>query len=257
MNLFDTLILSLVEGVTEFLPVSSTGHLILTSKLLSISQTNFVKTFEIAIQSGAILSVVFIYWGMLLKNKKIFKNILISFIPTALVGFLLYGFIKEFLIGNLLITVLALIIGGAALILVEKYFQQNKEGKLGISGLNTKQLILIGLAQSISVIPGVSRSAATIIGGMFTGLSRKEAVEFSFLLAIPTMFAATGYDLLKNASSFDSSQITTLIIGFVASFIAAFLAVKWFINFVKNNSLIWFGVYRIILGIIFLLLFYF
>lgn len=255
MELFNYLILSLVEGVTEFLPVSSTGHLILASKLLSIHQTNFVKTFEIAIQSGAILSVVFLYRKILFKKLDILKKLFIAFVPTVIVGFVLYGFIKEFLIGNLMITILALIIGGFFLILIEKYFEK-KEGKLKILELNTKQLLSIGIAQSVSVIPGVSRAAATIIGGMVTGLSRKEATEFSFLLAIPTMFAATGYDLLKNINSFDSSQITTLSIGFIASFFTAILAVKWFIKYIARNTLVPFGIYRIVVGIIFFLLFY-
>ena len=252
MDLFQVLILAVVEGLTEFLPVSSTGHLILTSKLLSIPQTDFVKTFEISIQSGAILSVVFLYWRKLLTQRKILENVIFAFLPTALIGFILYSFIKSFLIGNLNITISALLIGGILIIFVERYFKE-KEKKFTIFDLSIKQSLLIGLIQSISVIPGVSRSAATIIGGMFLGLSRKEAVEFSFLLAIPTMISATGYDLFKNASTFDSSQLLTLSIGFIASFIAALFAVKWFIKYVSTNNLIPFGIYRIIIAILFLL----
>lgn len=255
MELFQVIIFAVVEGLTEFLPVSSTGHLILTSRLLSVPQTEFVKTFEIVIQSGAILSVVFLYWRKLLLERRILKNVIFAFIPTALIGFVLYSFIKGFLIGNLGITVLALVLGGILIIFIEKYFKHNtKESK--VADLSMKQSLLIGLSQSVSVIPGVSRSAATIIGGMFTGLSRKEAVEFSFLLAIPTMFAATGYDLLKNAGSFESSQFTTLGLGLVASFFASLLAVKWFIKYVASNNLVIFGIYRIIIGIVFFLLFY-
>lgn len=254
MDLFQVLIFAVVEGLTEFLPVSSTGHLILTSKLLSIPQTDFVKTFEISIQSGAILSVIFLYWKKLLVERNVLKNVAVAFIPTAIVGFALYRFIKDMLIGNLMVTVLALLIGGVFIIFIEKFFER-EDRKLTISNLNIKQSILIGFAQSVSVIPGVSRAGATIIGGMLTGLSRKEAVEFSFLLAIPTMFAATGYDLLKNMSSFEASQLNSLGIGFVASFIASLFAVKWFIKYVGSNTLIPFGIYRIIIAILFFFFF--
>jgi undecaprenyl-diphosphatase len=254
MDTFQVLIFALVEGLTEFIPVSSTGHLILTSKLLSVSQTEFVKTFEIVIQSGAILSVIFLFWKKLLRERKVLRNVAFAFLPTAAVGFLLYRLIKDFLIGNLDITIAALLTGGILIIVIEKFFKAREN--LGIKDLTIGQSILIGLAQSISVIPGVSRSAATIIGGMFLGLSRKEAVEFSFLLAIPTMISATGYDLLKNASSFQNSQLIDLGVGFIASFVAALFAVKWFIKYVASNNLIPFGIYRIIIGIIFLLLFY-
>lgn len=252
MDLFQTLVFAVVEGLTEFLPVSSTGHLILTSKLLNVSQTDFVKTFEIAIQSGAILSIIVLFWKRLLTERKVLQNVFWAFFPTATLGFIFYKFVKEILIGNLNITILALFIGGILIIIVEKFFD-GKERKLKISDLNIFQSILIGIAQSISMIPGMSRSAATIIGGMFLGLSRREAVEFSFLLAIPTIMSATVYDLYKNASVFKSAEITTLSIGFVASFFAALIAVKWFVKYVGSNNLIPFGIYRIILAIVFFL----
>lgn len=251
MDIFDAIILSIIEGVTEFLPISSTGHLIIASKFLAIPQTNFVKSFEISIQLGAILSVLSIYLNYLINNKKIIGKILLAFFPTAIIGFLLYGLIKNYLIGNFEITILSLFLGGIAIILIEKYFKKH-QGKSEIISLSLKNSILIGIFQAISVIPGVSRSAATILSGMAVGLNRRAATEFSFLLAIPTMFAATSLDLIKNINSFEISQLNIMAIGFIASFLTAYLTVKWFINFVEKKNLISFGVYRIIFSLIFL-----
>lgn len=253
MDFIQAFILSVIEGITEFLPISSTGHLIVASQLLGISQTNFVKTFEIAIQSGAILAVVLLYWKQILSDRKIFKNVIFAFVPTAVVGFILYSFIKTFLIGNLEVTLSMLVVGGVIIIFLEKYFQKQNQ-KLQIKDLSPKQSVLIGLAQSVSVIPGVSRAAATILSGIGLGLKREEATKFSFMLAIPTMFAATGYDLLKNASSFNSSEFTVLAFGFLVSAVVAFATVKWFVAFVKSRTLISFGIYRIIAGIVLYLL---
>src|SRR5258708_2169255 len=249
MDFIHSFILAAIEGVAEFLPISSTGHLIIVSKLLAIPQTDFVKSFEIAIQSGAILGVVILYWKQILSDRKIFKNIAYAFVPTAVVGFVLYKFIKGFLIGNLQITLLMLVLGGVAIIFLEKYFKKSEQ-KLSIQDLTIKQSAFIGLVQSIAVVPGVSRAAATILGGMGIGLRREEATRFSFMLAIPTMFAATGYDLLKSASSFNSSQIQVLAFGFLVSFVFAFLAVRWFIAYVRSRTLIPFGIYRIVAGIV-------
>lgn len=253
MDIIQSLILSIVEGVTEFLPISSTGHLILASDLLKIPQSEFVKTFEIFIQLGAILSVVVLYWKKLTGNLKLWKNIIAAFIPTAIVGLILYDFIKEVLFENILITVGALLIGGVLLILIEK-FHKEQSSNVTIEQLTLKQSFLIGIAQSFSIIPGTSRAAATIIGGLFVGLKRKAAVEFSFLLAIPTMAAATGLDLIKSDINFSSNEMLVLAIGFIGSFVTALLVVKWFIKFIQTNNFFWFGVYRIILALIFLLL---
>lgn len=252
MNILYALILSAVEGITEFLPISSTGHLVIVSHLLSISQSNFTKTFEIAIQSGAILSVVVLYWKRLLIDRQTLKRVLIAFVPTGILGLILYKIIKNLLLGNLTITLISLLVGGIAIILLEQYFKQ-KEGKKTINQMSIAQSILVGITQSLSMIPGVSRAAATIFGGMFVGLSRTEATEFSFLLAIPTMFAATGYDLLKSAGEFKTADFTTLGIGFVASFIVALLTVKWFIGFVKNHTLVSFGIYRVVISCLLLI----
>jgi undecaprenyl-diphosphatase len=252
MDFFQALILSIIEGITEFLPISSTGHLILASDLLGLAQSEFVKSFEIIIQSGAILGVVLLYWKTLLKDADYLKKIIVAFIPTGVIGFALYKLIKEFLLGNLWVTVFALLIGGIAIFAVEKYFQKKKASDLTIHQLSFKKTFLIGVIQSISVIPGVSRSAATILGGMRLGLKRESAVEFSFLLAIPTMFAATGYDLLKSADQFKSGDFSILAFGFIISMLTAIVSVKWFLSFVKTNTLIPFAIYRIVLAIIFL-----
>lgn len=254
MDIIQALILSVIEGVTEFLPVSSTGHLVLASNLLKIPQTEFVKSFEIFIQLGAILAVVVLYVKKYFKNFKAWKNIVAAFIPTAIIGFLLYKIVKSFLLGNMLVTVLALLIGGILLIALERIHKEKKSDVNSIEALSLRQSFMIGLVQSISIIPGVSRSAATILGGMFLGAKRETAVEFSFLLAVPTMLAATGLDLLKSNFFFTSQEVMILAVGFVGSFITALLIVKWFIKFIKTNNFFWFGVYRIVLSLIFILL---
>lgn len=250
MDLFQAIILGVVEGISEFLPISSTGHLILTSKLLNIPQSEFTKTFEIAIQLGAILSVVVLYGKKLLTDLETVKKIIVAFIPTGILGLVFYKVVKDFLLESLLVTVGALLIGGIVIILVEKFFSQ-KDLSLEVEDLSYKKALGVGLIQSVSMIPGVSRSVATILGGMFLGLKREAAVELSFLLAIPTMFAATGYDLYKNVGLFESSQLNILLVGFAVAFIVALVVVKWFLSFVKNYTLLPFGVYRIILAIIF------
>ena len=253
MDLFQSLILSIIEGVTEFLPVSSTGHLVLASGLLKIPQTEFVKSFEIFIQLGAILAVVVLYFKKYIQNFKAWKNILIAFVPTAVIGFVLYKIVKKFLLGNSLVVVASLLVGGILLIWLEKIHKEKDSDVGKIENLSSKQSFMIGLAQSISIIPGVSRAAATILGGMFLGLKKETAVEFSFLLAVPTILAATGLDLVKSDLNFSSQEIMALMVGFIGSFITALLVIKWFIKFIKTNNFFWFGIYRIILALIFLI----
>ena len=251
MNFIQVIILSIVEGVTEFLPISSTGHLILVSNLLKISQTEFVKSFEIIIQLGAILAVVVIYFKKLVLslNFELYKKILIAFLPSTIFGLLFYKLIKTYLIGNSWVVVLSLLIGGIVMVVFEKYFKNKNKN------ISYKDYFYIGLFQVLSMIPGVSRAFATIFGGMVVGMKREEATEFSFFLAIPTMAAATVLDLLKTSSSvWTNSNMTALIIGFVASFLTAYLAVKFLINFVKKHNFNIFGWYRIILALIFILL---
>lgn len=254
MNLFHALVLSIVEGITEFLPISSTGHQILATKLLNITQTDFVGSFEIYIQVGAILAVIVLYWKTFLENRKFWKPLLAAFIPTAIVGLILYKFIKHFLLGNSLVTVLALLLGGILLIVIEKMHKEKDFHVDKVENITVQNAIIIGLCQSLAVIPGVSRSAATIIGAMVLGTKRKTATEFSFLLAAPTMIAASGLDLVKSGFHFSGSEWTTLLFGVVISFIVAMLSIKWLLKYIQNNTFIPFGIYRIGAAILFLLL---
>lgn len=254
MDILSAFVLGVIEGLTEFLPISSTGHLILASDFLGINHTDFVKTFEVVIQSGAILAVVALFWTRLTKDFELIKRVLIAFIPTALIGFLAYDFIKTYLLGNPQVVVTSLFAGGVALILIESFFKnkepKKKDDKIVVS---YEKAAIIGLFQAISMVPGVSRAAATIFGGMLTGLSRRAAVEFSFLLAVPTMFAATALDLKETSLAFTSSQWMYLGVGFVTSFIVATLAIKWLLKYVENHNFIVFGIYRIVLSILYFL----
>jgi len=239
------------------LPISSTGHMILASKLMGIAADDFTKSFEIIIQFGSILAVVVLYWRRIWNGgKDLWKRVFTAFLPTAIIGFLLYKVLKDYLLGNAVIVVWAFAIGGVALILFELWYKKRVQisSDRVNSVLTYKQSFITGLAQALAIIPGVSRSGATIIAGMAMGISREAIVEFSFLLAIPTMAAATGYDLLKTWHTFSLGQADILLVGFVISFIAAMLSVKWLIGFVKNHTFVSFGVYRILVAIIFYLL---
>ncbi len=246
MNFIHVLILSIVEGITEFLPISSTGHLILVSKLLSIEPTDFSKTFDIAIQLGAIMAVVVLYYKKFIDGSEIYKKLLVAFIPSALVGLVLYPFIKGFLLGSSTITLLSLFLGGLILI----FYKGRNDG---MERIGYKEALKIGIFQSISVVPGVSRAAATILGGMFSGLSRKASVEFSFLLAVPTMLGATALDIYKSRGTLSSGDLGTLVLGMALSFVFAAIAVKFLIGYVKKHDFTVFGVYRIILAVLFYL----
>jgi undecaprenyl-diphosphatase len=253
---FSALILGLVEGFTEFLPISSTAHLILASKLLGISQSNFVKSFEISIQSGAILAVLVLYWKKFL-NIETLKKIVIAFVPTGIIGLALYKILKEHLLGNMLVMLLALGIGGALLIAFEYFFAKKIETESsavdGADGITYKKAFGIGIFQSVAMVPGVSRAAATIIGGMLMGIRRETIVEFSFLLAVPTMLAATGLDLVKNIDVFSASDMGIIFIGFITSFLMAIVSIKFLLRYIKRNTFTVFGVYRVALALAFLL----
>src|SRR3989338_8887149 len=192
-----TIIFGIVEGITEFLPVSSTAHLILTTKLLGLDQSNFQKSFEIIIQLGAIASVVVLYWRAFLRIE-VLKRLVVAFIPTGVLGALLYPLVKNVLIGNVSIVLWALGVGGLALIIFEHWHRESETSHEDIATIPYRYCVLVGLFQTTAMIPGVSRSAATIVGGLIVGLKRKTIVEFSFLLAVPTMLAATVFDLTKN-----------------------------------------------------------
>ena len=251
MNYLDALILAIVEGITEFLPVSSTGHLILSSHLLGLAETEFLKTFEIVIQLGAILAIVFLYRDKLLQGPKVWKNIIIAFIPTGIIGLTVYDFVKEVLLGSAYITVISLLVGGIIILLIEKFYKPENAAEVEIEQLSLRKTLLLGVIQTIAVIPGVSRSGATIFGGMFMGFNRKTAADFSFLLAIPTMLAASGYDLLKSGSEFSQTEYSLLAVGFVGSFIVAYVVVKQFLRFIQNHTFTVFGWYRIVAALAF------
>lgn len=254
MDFFDSLILGIVEGITEFLPISSTGHLILTSHLLKIPQTEFLKTFEIAIQLGAIFAIVAIYFKTLTKNFELIKKIAVAFLPTAFVGLAFYKIIKNHLLQNEAVVLISLFLGGILLIFFETSHKEKADAVGDLDKISYRQSFVIGIFQSVAFIPGVSRAAATIVGGLVQNIRRKTIVEFSFLLAIPTMFAASGLDLIKTAGNFSTNDFGLLAIGLLTSFVVAIFAVKLLIKFIGKHTFVSFGVYRILVAIVFFLL---
>ncbi|MDW8032085.1 MAG: undecaprenyl-diphosphatase UppP [Aquificaceae bacterium] len=250
MEIKHALLLGAVEGITEFLPVSSTGHLILTAHVLGIPHDSFTKSFEIAIQLGAILAVAFLYWRRLTRDLELWKRILVAFLPTGLLGFTLYRFIKSYLIGNDLVVVLALVLGGIFLLFADRvcerfcYISDARE-------LSYPRAFAVGLFQSLAMVPGVSRSGATIIGGMLLGLNRKTSAEFSFLLAVPTMLIATSYDLYKSHGEFQATDWQVLGVGFLTAFFFAMLSIKTLLRFLSSYSFLTFGIYRVLVGLVY------
>ncbi len=258
MDIGHVIILSVIEGVTEFLPVSSTAHLILTSHILSIPKSPFLTTFEISIQLGAIGAVTVLYFRKILDNKKLFLKSCVGFLPTGILGLLFLKQIKFFL-GSPVVPTITLFLGGVAMIgielLLRKHKNSSKFGSKSLDSLKYKDALLIGLIQSISMIPGVSRSAASIYGGIALKLDRKSATEFSFLLAIPTVFVATGYELLKDSSGFSGSNLMLVLVGIFASFISSLFVIRWLLDYLKKNDFIWFGIYRIVLSVLYFVFF--
>lgn len=233
------------------MPVSSTGHLILTAKVLGVLQTDFIKSFEIAIQVGAICAVVSLYWKSLLVDFGIFKKVAAAFIPTGVIGLIAYKTVVKSMMGSSDVVLWALFLGGIFIVFFEYFYREPETASGKLSDISYKHAVLIGIFQSIAIIPGVSRAAATIIGGLILGLKRKTIVEFSFLLAVPTMLAATGLDLMKNAHSFSADQMTMLAIGFVTAFLTALASIKVLLRFIQHNNFTSFGVYRIVLAVVF------
>ncbi|NLI87636.1 MAG: undecaprenyl-diphosphate phosphatase [Bacteroidales bacterium] len=256
MSFIQSIIIAIVEGITEFLPVSSTGHMILASTLMKIQENDFVKTFEIFIQLGAIMAIVMLYAKKFLQSFSIYVKLGIAFIPTAVVGYIAYDFIKGYLFNSIVVAV-SLIVGGIVLVLIDQKLTTKKSKVEVVEDISYKNSFFIGLIQCFSMIPGVSRAAATIIGGVFNGLDKKQATEFSFLLAVPTMIAASGYDFLQTPINFTSHEVVLLATGFVVAFFTAWLAVKVFLKIVENYGFKYFGYYRILVGAIFLLFFRF
>ncbi len=263
MSIVQAIILAIIEGVTEFLPISSTGHMIIGSSLMGIASDPFTKMFTVAIQFGAILSVIVLYWKKFLPKKDSLPEILnfylklvVAFLPAAVIGFVLNDWIDTML-ERVDVVGYSLVAGGIFFLFVDKIFQKNEAQP--DQSISYSSALKIGFFQTIAMIPGVSRSAATIIGGLAQKLNKKSAAEFSFFLAVPTMFAATLYKMYKfydGGSTFGSQEISLLVIGNVVAFIVAILAIKSFINFLTRHGFKIFGYYRIIVGIIILTLYY-
>lgn len=257
MTSLQALYLGIVEGLTEFLPISSTGHLILFSHLLSIPQSDFLVAFEIAIQLGAIMAVVYMYYRRLFTIPTI-KRLIIGFIPTGIAGFLIYPYIKPLLQSPLLVGSM-LFLGGVIILFVEHYYYKAKErGDVELSHeVSYKQAFMLGLYQTLAMIPGVSRSGSVIVGGLLMKLDRTVLTEFTFLLAVPTMTAATLYSTYKNIDVvLHSGNLATLFIGMLTSFVVATFVIKLFLEYIRRHTFVVFGFYRIILGIIVFFIFF-
>lgn len=253
MTIFHAIIFGIVEGVTEFLPVSSTAHLEISAALLKIPETDFLKTFLISIQLGAFVSASFLLLPQYLKKPLPLKNLIVGFIPTGVVGLVLYPFIKKILLGNTTIAVIALIVGGIIIILVERFIKR-KHIVLDRKTVGVSDAFILGCAQALAVIPGVSRSGAMIVTGLLRRIDRAVLTEFTFLLGIPTIFAATGYDLWKNRILLVSANWVLLSIGFFVSTFVSFLVMRWFLRYISRHTFSVFGWYRIIFAILFILL---
>jgi len=254
MTIFQTIIIAIVEGLTEFLPVSSTGHMIIAQKLLAVESSDFVKAFTVNIQFGAILSVIVLYWKRFFQSLEFYWKLFIAFIPAAVIGFLASDYIDSML-ESVFVVALMLVLGGVLMLFVDKWFEKTDENQ----EMTWKRALKIGFFQCIAMIPGVSRSMATIVGGMSTKLSRKNAAEFSFFLAVPTMAAASGYKLLQLISEPQgvkllTDNLFTLLLGNFVGFVVAMLAIKFFIGFLTKYGFKAFGYYRIVVGVVLLVL---
>lgn len=251
MSWLEAFIVAVVEGITEFLPISSTGHMIITEAVLGMQPNDFSKAFIINIQFGAILSVLVLYWRKFSQSFDFYIKLFIAFIPAAVIGFVA-GDLIDRLLESVAVVAIMLLLGGVVLIFIDRWFNQTAEH--GQDDISYGQAFKIGLFQCIAMVPGVSRSAATIIGGLTQKLNRKAAAEFSFFLAVPTMFAASAYKLLKNYQAITHDTLPLLIFGNVVAFIVALAAIRFFINFLTRHGFKLFGWYRIILGSIILIL---
>ena len=254
MNFLQAIILAIIEGLTEFLPVSSTGHMIIGSSMMGIQSNEFVKLFTVAIQFGAILSVVVLYFKNFFKSLDFYFKLFVAFLPAAFFGLLLSDMINQLLESPTAVAI-SLVVGGVILLFVDDWFK--KPSVIDSDKISYMTALYIGFFQCISMIPGVSRSAASIIGGMSQKLTRKAAAEFSFFLAVPTMFGATVkkiYDFYSDGYTITSEEIQLLAVGNIVAFIVAMLAIKYFITYLQKHGFIIFGWYRIIVGVIILIL---
>jgi len=253
LTLLQAIVIAIVEGITEYLPISSTGHMIITSSLMGIHTDEFTKLYEVAIQLGAILAAVVYYWQKFFdfKNWRFYLKLIVAVIPALLLGKLFSDKI-DLLLESTLTVAVTLLLGGIVLIFIDRFFQENSIDDE--AGITNRKAITIGLWQCLAMVPGVSRSGASIIGGMQQKLSRRLAAEFSFFLAVPTMCAATGYKILKGYEAFDRDSVMLLLVGNAVAFVVALVAIKFFITFLQKHGFKAFGWYRIVLGIILLVL---
>ncbi|MCH9741124.1 MAG: undecaprenyl-diphosphate phosphatase [Epsilonproteobacteria bacterium] len=253
MDIIQAIIIGVIEGFTEFLPISSTGHMIVASKFLGVEQSALIKAYEVIIQFAAILAVVLLYRDKInLKEIELWQKVVAAFFPIAIVGFLLKDWVKEIFTVS---TVAWMFIIGGVIFLIVEYFHKDEECEAkDLEEITWFQSIAIGLGQILSLIPGTSRAGATIITGMLAGVNRKASTEFSFLLAIPVMMAVSGYDLLKHYEDFIGADLTAFVVGFVVAFVVAYLTIKLFIVFLQRFTFVAFGIYRIVLGVLLLMI---
>lgn len=251
MDIFQAIIIGIIEGFTEFLPISSTGHMIVVSKFLGVSQDSLTKAYEVIIQFAAIMAVMLIYKEKItFKKIALWQKLFVAFLPLAIVGFIFKDQIKTLFTVE---VVASMFIIGGILFLVLEYFYEEKEWHISdVEKISYKQALWVGIAQIFSLVPGTSRAGATIVGGLLVGMDRKTSAEFSFLLAIPVMAAVTGYDLLKHYQDFADANWGAFVAGFIAAFIVAYLTIKLFLAFIQRFTFVAFGIYRIIFGVILL-----
>lgn len=259
MTYFHTVLMGIVEGLTEFLPISSTAHLDITRFLFSIPVSDFTKTFEIGIQAGAILAVLALYGKRIFSSWKYIRNMVLAFIPTAIIGFVLYKIIKTYLLGNTLLAASVLVVGGIFIVWYERRNAKKQEESVetvSVETITTRQAVVLGAVQALAVVPGVSRSGAVIIAGRIMNIPTTTITEFSFVLAVPTILAATGYDLVKTGFNLTGNEWSLLLLGSMTAMAVAFVVIKWFLGYVRKHSFEVFGWYRIIFGLIVLGIFF-
>lgn len=254
VDIFQSIIMGIVEGFTEFLPVSSTGHMIVTADFLGIKQDSVTKAYEVIIQFAAILAVVLNYKDKFSPKKiALWMKLAVAFFPLGLIGFLFAKQVKALF--DVQIVAVMFIVGGIIFLVIEKLYKPKEHFIDDVEKVSYKQALWIGIAQVFALIPGTSRAGATIVGAMMVGLTRKASAEFSFLLAFPVMCATTGYDIVKHHNEFNDSNLLVLGVGFVVSFIVAYLTIKLFLKFLEKFTFVSFGIYRIIFGVALLLIY--
>jgi undecaprenyl-diphosphatase len=252
MDIVQAIIIGIIEGFTEFLPISSTGHMIVASKFLGIEQSAVIKAYEVIIQFAAILAVMLLYKDKInLKEIDLWTKLMAAFLPLAIIGFILKDWVKEIFVIETVAWMF--IVGGIIFIIVEYFHNDEEKESKEVEEVTWFQAMSIGFGQVLSLVPGTSRAGSTIIAGMLSGVNRKASTEFSFLLAIPVMTAVSGYDLLKHYQDFVGADMTAFVVGFVVAFVVAYITIKLFIVFLQRFTFVAFGIYRIVFGIILLM----